>query len=59
MDDLDNPKRRSKGQPSDYTSANNYGFGAASTNGNNAIDVSAANGQNVISAGAVSAALNP
>src|ERR1700722_2216906 len=33
MDDLDNPKRRSKGQPSDYTSANNYGFGAASTNG--------------------------
>src|SRR6202035_311951 len=33
MDDLDNPKRRSKGQPSDYTSANNYGFGAASTSG--------------------------
>jgi hypothetical protein len=28
---LDNPKRRSKGQPSDYTSANIYGFGAAST----------------------------
>jgi hypothetical protein len=35
MDDLDNPKRRSKGQPSDYTSANNYGFGAASTGGEN------------------------
>jgi hypothetical protein len=31
MDYLDNPKRRRETEPSDRTSANNDGFGAAST----------------------------